>query len=688
NRYIKKRRGIWINVWNPDSSLYHLETFETIGSRAANSIARIVEIIKKTPFGKVISLAVYKTLGTPSAVFEDFYLAVEGLGSSLIRKVGEYEPYVIIAEKGKANCLIEKLTKRPEGVTGGLDASATFTLGDIAFMSRSYSEVSQKNDKAIFRALTRDSAYPKLSLLHDVSSWETGDEVVVASSDFDWRQYEVKTIVECPDCEPNQIRVDGDFKFSHFGEVTYGVDERAEVGLLSRNIRIDAEMQNECYFDTEEEEYVCKLLKRDTFGGHTKVLNSAWARIEGVQLTHMGQQSVLATYPLHFHLADSVKGQYLRNNVIRDSNSRCITIHGTDYLEVSDNVCLNHLGHGMFLEDSAEQNNTIHRNLIIGTQYGTLLPTDKNANWCKDRSFCDVLSTFWITHPNNYFTENVAAGSDGSGMVFAFSDRPLGPSRKRLERRGLYEENSTRYMKVGKFHRNVMHSNKLGGLWFDNRVSYGQWDMNKFVPENARMSLNLYTPKDPPKPGGKAIETELSGLTLYKNEDRNSWVRCGNIVITNSSFADSITSYIGAHTVDGTYCAVRNSIFIGETENKGRPYTHVFNDKKFSYLPKSKRPVHRFDRAIPRGRPSYMISGVTFYQGPVYIENCFFDRFTNWYYNDSFIDTWGIRPMRPAAALNFHPNNHYPMIPRNAIKNVTFGFCNAVKVAFLNHFSA
>ena len=63
----------------------------------------------------------------------------------------------------------------------------------------------------------------------------------------------------------------GDFKYSHFGEVTYGVDERAEVGLLSRNIRIEAELQDICYSYTDKEARLCELFKRDTYGGHTKV---------------------------------------------------------------------------------------------------------------------------------------------------------------------------------------------------------------------------------------------------------------------------------------------------------------------------------------------------------------------------------------------------------------------------------
>ncbi|GFS25367.1 transmembrane protein 2-like [Elysia marginata] len=432
----------------------------------------------------------------------------------------------------------------------------------------------------------------------------TGDEVIVASTDFEWRQAEIRKIVPCRECQANQVRVDADFHYSHFGEVTYGVDERAEVGLLTRNIRLDAEMQPDCYAYNDKEAENCDIFKRDTFGGHVKFVRDSWARVQGVQLSHMGQQAVLATYPLHFHLADDVPGQYLRNNVIRDSNSRCVTIHGTDHLEVSNNVCVYHLGHGIFLEDSAEQNNTIHRNLIIGTQYGTLLFTDRDVDWCRERAFCGLLSSYWITHPRNFFTENVAAGSESFGMVLAFADRPLGPSFDRQVERGLYEEMSTRYTKVAQFSKNVMHSNKHGGLWFDNRLSYGQIDMHRFVPENGKLGLNQYTPREPNNINGTIVETYLSELTMYKNDERNSWVRCGNIVIMNSSFADSPTSYVAAHSgEDPTSCDVRNSLFIGETDNKGEPWSYTFHLPEFSHLPKSQRPSHQFDRSISKMRP-------------------------------------------------------------------------------------
>lgn len=50
------------------------------------------------------------------------------------------------------------------------------------------------------------------------------------------------------------------------GEVIDGVDMRAEVGVLTRNILIKGETENTCYREKE-----CQFFNYDTFGGHIKV---------------------------------------------------------------------------------------------------------------------------------------------------------------------------------------------------------------------------------------------------------------------------------------------------------------------------------------------------------------------------------------------------------------------------------
>lgn len=62
--------------------------------------------------------------------------------------------------------------------------------------------------------------------------------------------------------------VAGKPKYIHLGAEVDGVDMRAEVGLLSRNILVRGEMESSCYGNE-----ACKFFDFDTFGGHLKVGN-------------------------------------------------------------------------------------------------------------------------------------------------------------------------------------------------------------------------------------------------------------------------------------------------------------------------------------------------------------------------------------------------------------------------------
>lgn len=57
-------------------------------------------------------------------------------------------------------------------------------------------------------------------------------------------------------------------RYLHIGEEIDGVDMRAEVGLLSRNIVIMGEMEDKCY---PYSNHLCSFFDFDTFGGHIKV---------------------------------------------------------------------------------------------------------------------------------------------------------------------------------------------------------------------------------------------------------------------------------------------------------------------------------------------------------------------------------------------------------------------------------
>lgn len=49
-----------------------------------------------------------------------------------------------------------------------------------------------------------------LNLVDDVSSWEPGDRIVIASTDYSMYQAEEFQVLPCPSCRPTQVKVAGE----------------------------------------------------------------------------------------------------------------------------------------------------------------------------------------------------------------------------------------------------------------------------------------------------------------------------------------------------------------------------------------------------------------------------------------------------------------------------------------------
>src|SRR4029450_10609286 len=228
----------------------------------------------------------------------------------------------------------------------------------------------------------------------DASGWRVGDEIVLASTDFDPRQAERRTISAI---KGNTITLDRKLEYMHFGKITFDVDERGEVAMLTRNIRLQASADAEQSF----------------FGGHVMAMGASKMFVEGVEFQRMGQNLTLARYPIHWHLIGDAKGQYIRKAAIHDTYNRCVTVHGTNFLRVENNVTYNTVGHCFFLEDGIETGNEYIRNLAIQTKCHTSKPcvptnlaaageprTGTNGQTSKDVLIPsdNTVATFWITN--------------------------------------------------------------------------------------------------------------------------------------------------------------------------------------------------------------------------------------------------------------------------------------------------
>ena len=359
--------------------------------------------------------------------------------------------------------------------------------------------------------------------------WRVDDRVVIAPSGFEPTQAESRRITAI---SGRTITLETGLQHPHFGEVQQiggrPVDERAEVGLLTRNIRIQG--AGTSTVDGAP-------ASADGIGGHIMILAGATASVQGVELVNMGQRGRLGHYPIHWHLAGAVPGQFLRNSTIWRSNNRCVTLHGTRQLEVRDNVCYDHLGHGYFLEDGAETGNVLHHNLGVLSRRPAvadrLLPSDERP------------ATFWVTNPDNSLVDNVAAGSDAFGFWYALPDVPRGFSVGQPDR-----PNRTPLLA---FTGNVAHSNRQTGLHVDDAPQ----------PDGTTLSTSYQPRAVPSQPGSATVPAYFLRFLAYKNSGRGVWLRGRDHYLSDAILADN---QIGA-TFASAASFLTGSLVVGRTAN-------------------------------------------------------------------------------------------------------------------------
>jgi hypothetical protein len=395
----------------------------------------------------------------------------------------------------------------------------------------------------------------------NAAGWRVGDEIVLASTDFDPRQAETRTISAI---RGNRITLDKPLQFMHFGKITFEVDQRGEVGLLTRNVKVQASADAEQTF----------------LGGHIMAMPSSKMFVEGVELHRMGQNLTLARYPIHWHLVGEGAGQYIRNSAIHDTFNRCVTVHGTNNLQVENNVTYNNVGHCFFLEDGIETGNHFVRNLAIQTKCHTSKPCDP-TNLAPFGSTSDGLnfkttgqdskdvlipsdntvSTFWITNPDNVYRDNVAAGSDSTGFWLAVPEHPMG----QFEGTEISKVTWPRRTKLREFKGNVAHSN------FDAFMG------DRAPRPDGRFAVGGYISlADPADPNSAQVESVVEDFTAYKNRNSGIWARGEMRLYKNLKMADNgigFTQASGNFNQSAYTSRVVDSRFVGESENIGNPST-------------------------------------------------------------------------------------------------------------------
>ncbi|MBZ9712314.1 G8 domain-containing protein [Deinococcus multiflagellatus] len=403
--------------------------------------------------------------------------------------------------------------------------------------------------------------------LERAPDWKGGDTLTLTSTDFNPAQTEQVTVQRV---SGNTVTLGSPLKYTHWGDpITVSgraVNERAEVGLLSRNIVVGA---------TED-------AVQSRVGAHVMIMGKSTARIEGTEFTRVGQLNTLRRYPVHFHLLGSAAASYLRSSSVHASFNRCVVVHGTSDLRVLNNVTYDTLGHCIFLEDGDETGNVLQGNLVTRVKapdskqgQNPLLDSDKRP------------SGYWITNPANTVKDNVAAGVDGTGFWYAMPQHPT----------GLASGKTTvwpRRTPLGEFSGNVAHSGDRG-LNVDNGPK----------ADGSLTETVYYDPvTNPADPKSAAVPAVFSDFVAYKHRDHGVWLRGENHVLQGAVLADNA---VGA-TFASHLSVLKGGLLVGETVNVGQPESWEAKGEGGRSLP---RP---WEAAFP-------IRGYQFYDGQVSIQD-------------------------------------------------------------------
>ncbi|MBQ4819515.1 G8 domain-containing protein [Aquimarina sp. MMG016] len=428
-------------------------------------------------------------------------------------------------------------------LTGGKQNNAPASYKAIMVMGGGRLELHGKKRMSWTNLSTTANAGATQITLKEAVDWEVGDQIALTATGLAtnsgkaWNDVDEAEIIAISG-NRRTLTLKDPLQYKHIGGSksytrardgkTWDVNIQGEVGLLSHYIKIQGKM------DGNNEE--------TGFGGHIMLMKNSTAHAENIELYKMGQKAVLGRYPFHWHLnEDKAQGSYLRNSSVHKSFNRAVTIHGTDYVTVDGVFAYDQIGHGIFLEDGAERFNTIKNNVVFVTRRPRpgeeLTPSDNSHNQPQNRT----PASYWITNPNNYFENNVAAGTEGTGFWFAFPEKPMFDSGNLPYYQGLNPSKEP----LGSFKGFVAHTCMTGWDVFDRlnpdhslKANWG-WDVNS----RQLIKDGLFYGNDQALYCGLGVGGTNRNTVFYNcafSDNKTGSMLAGDLTIENSLFnADS-----------------------------------------------------------------------------------------------------------------------------------------------------
>ncbi len=452
------------------------------------------------------------------------------------------------------------------------------------------------------------------SLLHlagDVRSgagaWHKGDWIVVATTSFSPFESE---FVQIDSLQPGSggsgtdVTLTQPLKHYHFGgadpgppsdanygasaTTNFGIDERAEVGLISRNITFTA--------DTPFSAGTAVGDQSNHWGGEIRILAGfAEASIQGVELEKFGKAR-LGSYPIHFHMVGAPQGRVLvDSNSIHHSYNKCTTLHMSQNIAISNNVCARAIGHLFYQEAAQEQGTSYTGNLGIGAMsnsfgidpsladdvkaaywggdnlatangynglnvpnmdnqanpvHGACYTVDANGGLVFNKPtpcaspllYVEQATGFWIGNPGTVLVGNSIAGCQGEGKGYWYASPTVGFQK---------------HEPVGNFLNNRVHG-CFDGLFGEN---------------DEGVTVEPLRPQVGGDPNGLNIIGHFKGLTATRIRNRGVWMRPLWYTVESGRFAttrDAVT-LVSSGGLDGNapgvWALLKDSVLAGISMN-------------------------------------------------------------------------------------------------------------------------
>jgi cell migration-inducing and hyaluronan-binding protein len=154
---------------------------------------------------------------------------------------------------------------------------------------------------------------------------------------------------------------------------------------------------------------------------------------------------------------------------------------------------------------------------------------------------------------------------------------------------------------------------------------------------------------DPSDRNSKQLEAVIKDITIYKSRGAAIWARGENHVFDGLKIADSAIGYTHAYPGvapgGGAFTSkVVNSLFVGESDNKGTPTTEA---------------EKAYGRTLPRNDADYPVRGYEYYDFTHHVVNT---KFVN------FVDN----ATRKSGAISYLLYSSFPISTNNDVEKLTF----------------